>query len=80
MLEATGGVVGARGGWDSAGPCTPVAHGAAGVSDALGEGGGALRGAFARVHSVRIKICVNISARVRVYHWDRSKWMRGCLL
>ena len=61
LLEATGGVVGARGGRDSAGPCSMVAHGAAGVSDALGEGGGALRGAFARVHSVRIKISVNIS-------------------
>ena len=43
LLEAADGVVGARGGRDSAGPCPPVAHGAAGVSDALGEGDGALR-------------------------------------
>ena len=51
LLEATGGVVGARGGRDSAGPCSPVAHGAAGVSGALGEGDGAVRAAIARLHS-----------------------------
>ena len=72
LLEATGGVVGARGGRDSARPCSTVTHGAAGVSVALGECDGALRATIARVHSVFIILCVNISARVPVY---RHRWV-----
>ena len=72
--------MGARGGRDSAGLCILVAHGAAGVSGALGDGDGAHRGAIARIHSVRIKFSMNISARVPVYQQDRTKWMRGRLL
>ena len=56
LLEAIGGVVGARGGRDSTGPCTQVAHGAAGVLRALGEADGAHRAAIAPVHSVLYNI------------------------
>ena len=76
LPEAAGGVVGPRGGRDSARLCPPVTHGTAGVSGALGDGSGAHRAAIARFHSVRIKFSVNISARVLVYHWDRTKWAR----
>ena len=46
LPEAAGGLVGARGGRNSAVPCTLVAHGAAGVSDSLGECGGEYRDVF----------------------------------
>ena len=47
--------MGALGGRDSTRPCPPVGNGTAGVSDALGEGDGAHRGAFALIHSVYVK-------------------------
>lgn len=68
LLEATGGLVGARGGRYSTGMCSPVAKGAASVSNSIGEGGGAHRGVSALIHSVCIKFGVNIRARVPVYH------------
>ena len=71
LVGAVCGLVVARGGRYSTGPCPPVAHGAAGMSSALGEADGAHRGTFARIHSVCIIFSVNISARVPVYHWDR---------
>ena len=52
LPEATGGLVGARGGRDSAGPCSPVANGAASVSGASGGAGRALRAALAHIHSI----------------------------
>ena len=39
LMEATGGLVGARGGRDLARPCPLVAHGAASVLCAFAEGG-----------------------------------------
>ena len=70
LLEAAGGLVGARSGRYSTGPCSPVAKGAASVSNSFGEGGGAHRGVSALINSIWICITfgVTIRARVPVYH------------
>ena len=76
LLEATGGLIGARSGRDSVWSCSTVGNGAAGVSGALGEGDVAHRGAFVPIHSVYLKNSVNISARVPAYHWERTESVR----